>query len=605
VSAVLWVTVAAPAVLALAVRMTPRADRALAAVGALAAAAPAWVLLVAAADGTRAHSGFSWLPAAHGLDVGLRLDPLSAAMTATVASVGAVVMVYATGYFAGDSRRRSALAWLLAFLAAMQGLVLADGYLALLVFWELVGALSARLIAFNRSRPDAPGGAVRAFLTTRSADVGFYLAVLALFTATGTLAFGQARPEGALGALVGIGFVAAAAGKSAQAPLSTWLSGAMAGPTPVSALLHSATMVAAGVYLLMRSGTLLAGWPLDVAGTVGAITAVTAAFVALGQRDLKRVLAGSTASQLGLMFVGMAAGGPAVALFQLVVHAAGKAGLFLATGVFQHRRDTTELERLAGAGGEDRVTFALFGVCALSIAAVPPLAGFWSKEHIAAAAQHHAGWFVFVLVAAAGSAAYLLRPALILWRGPRGDGARVIGRAPMLAGVGALAAASVVLGAIGDPLRRLLEAPPLPTSTLALVLSLVAILAGAGPVVLGRPPSRALAGAALRELYLNHALRAVVQRPVLATGRLVGVFDRGTLDRAVDDVGVAGLETAAAADRVERRGIDATVDGLARAIGLGGARYQRIQSGRLYEYLRDSVLGVAGVAAIIALAALL
>jgi len=188
-----------------------------------------------------------------------------------------------------------------------------------------VGAASARLIAFSRDDAGAAPGAVRAFLTTRTADLGLYVAVPALFTATGSVAFTQARPAGGLGALVGIGLVVAAMGKSAQAPLQTWLTGAMAGPTPVSALLHSATMVAAGVYLLMRSAALLAGWPLQVAGWVGAVTAVAGAAIALGQDDLKRVLAGSTTSQLGLMFVGVAAGGPAVGLFHLVAHAGGKA----------------------------------------------------------------------------------------------------------------------------------------------------------------------------------------------------------------------------------------------------------------------------------------
>ncbi len=349
------------------------------------------------------------LPAAD-LDVGLRLDGLSAVMSATVATVGAAVLVYASGYFADDERGPSALAGLLAFLAAMQGLVLAEGFLTLLIFWELVGALSARLIAFNCEDAGAPAGAVRAFLTTRAADVGFYLAVLALFAGTGSLAFDAERPDGSLGAFIGLGLVLAAMGKSAQAPLQTWLTGAMAGPTPVSALLHSATMVAAGVYLLARSHELLAGWPLELAGWVGAVTAVVGAAVALAQDDLKRVLAGSTTSQLGLMFVGVAAGGPAVALFHLVAHAAGKATLFLAAGVFQHNRHTTALRGLAGAGRDDRRAFALFVLGALSIAAVPPLAGFWSKDAIAVAAEEHPAWFACVLLSAAGSAAYLLRP---------------------------------------------------------------------------------------------------------------------------------------------------------------------------------------------------
>ncbi|MQA74305.1 MAG: NADH-quinone oxidoreductase subunit L, partial [Solirubrobacterales bacterium] len=223
--ALLWIALATPLAAALIVRFAPRASAALAAAGAVAAALPAWVLLAGAASGTGADSAFEWLPAA-GLEVGLRLDGLSAVMAATVATVGLVVVVYATGYFAGDPRRPSALAGLLAFLAAMQGLVLADGYLTLLIFWELVGAASARLIAYSREDPAAAPGAVRAFLTTRSADLGLYLAVLALFAATGGLGFDAQRPEGALGAVVGLGLVLAAMGKSAQAPLQTWLSAA-------------------------------------------------------------------------------------------------------------------------------------------------------------------------------------------------------------------------------------------------------------------------------------------------------------------------------------------------------------------------------------------
>ncbi len=602
---VLWFTVGLPAVAALVVRFSAAGERALTVVGAAAAAAPAWILLVAAASGERVRSTFTWLTGGSGLDVGVRLDALSAVMSVVVATVGLVVLVYATGYFADEPRRRSALAGLLGFLAAMQGLVFADGYLAMLVFWELVGAASARLIAFSRDDPAAARGAVQAFLTTRSADLGFYLAVLALFTATGSVAFAGARPAGALGAVVGIGLVVAAMGKSAQAPLQTWLTGAMAGPTPVSALLHSATMVAAGVYLLMRSTQLLAGWPLELAGWVGAITAVAGAFIALGQDDLKRVLAGSTTSQLGLMFVGVAAGGPVVGLFHLVAHAAGKACLFLAAGLFQHERGGTALERLRGVGREERAGFACFVVGALSIAAVPPLAAFWSKDHIAAASESHAAWFVLVLLAAAGSAAYLLRPALILWRPGSGAQARTPpGRPAMLAGTAALAVASLGLGAAGAPLAKLMGGT-LPSSTLSLILSLVALVAGALGVLLVPHPPRFLAAAARRQLFTNELLRATVERATLTLSRVTDVVDRRVVDAAVDGTAQATLAISAFDDRIERSGLDAAVDGLARTVGASGSRLRRLQSGRLFEYLRDTALGAAAVGVLIALAALL
>jgi len=600
----LWSSVALPVAAALAVRVAPRAHGAVAVAGALAAAVPSWALLAAAGSGETARTGFAWLEGG-GLDAGLRLDGLSAAMTATVATVGLVVVVFAAGYFAGDARRASALAGLLAFLAAMQGLVLADGYLTLLVFWELVGAASARLIAYSREDATAPAGAVRAFLTTRTADIGLYLAVLALFTATGSLAFGAERPDGALGALVGLGLVVAAMGKSAQAPLQTWLSAAMAGPTPVSALLHSATMVAAGVYLLARSHELLAGWPLQAAGWVGALTAVAGAAIALAQSDLKRVLAGSTTSQLGLMFVGVAAGGPAVGIFHLVAHAAGKAGMFLAAGIFQHNRHTTALDGLTGAGRDDRVAFAGFAAGALSVAAVPPLAAFWSKEHVAAAAEAEPGWFVLVIVAAAGSAAYLLRPALVLWS-PRGRPGEVDrrGRRPMVAGVAALGAASVGLGLAGAPLARLLDAPELPSTTLALALSLAALALGAALVALGARAPRRVAAAARQQLYANELLHRTVERPLLAAAAGADLADRRALDAAVDGVGRAGLLAASSQDWIERRGVDAAVDGLARRVGAAGDDLRRLQSGRLFEYLRGAALGGFAVAFVVGVSAL-
>ena len=601
----LWLAVAVPAVAALAARFTRGAVGAVAVAGAAAALVPSVLLLSDAAAGRQASSAFVWLPAGD-LDVGLRLDGLSAAMSVTVAAIGLVIVVYSAGYFSGDPRRRSALAGMLGFLAAMQGLVLAGDYLTLLVFWELVGAASARLIAYSRDDPDAAPAAVRAFLTTRAADLGLYVAVFALFTSTGSLSFTAERPDGAFGALVGLGLVVAAMGKSAQVPLQGWLSAAMAGPTPVSALLHSATMVAAGVYLLMRSYDLLAGWPLEIAGWVGAVTAVAGATIALAQHDLKRVLAGSTTSQLGLMFVGVAAGGPAVALFQLITHAAGKAGMFLAAGVFQHNRHSTSLDRLRGAGRDDRAAFAGFAIGALSVAAVPPLAVFWSKEHITAAAEmQNSIWFLLVLVAAAGSAAYLLRPALILWDGsPAAAAVARAGRHLMLGGVGAMAAASVVLGAIGDPLVNLLDAPGLPRSGTALAASLGAVALGAFGVIASPAVPAGLAAAARHQLYANELLDRLVVRPALRLAAVSATADRRYVDHAVDAVGRGALVSARSANWVEVHAIDAAVDGLARLIGRGGDDLRRLQSGRLFEYLRGAVLGAIAVSFLIALSAL-
>lgn len=600
----LWLAVVVPGVCALVVRVAGRRSGLVCALGAAVAAVPSWVLLAAAAGGERERSTFVWLPGGGGLEAGLRLDALSAVMTALVATVGLVVLIYSVGYFAADPRAPSARAGLLAFLAVMQGLVLADGFLTLLLFWELVGALSARLIAYSRDDVMAPAGAVRAFLTTRAADIGFYLALMALFAGDGGLGFASTRPDGALGVVVGLGLVLAAMGKSAQAPLQTWLAGAMAGPTPVSALLHSATMVAAGVYLLVRAHALLAGWPLEVAGWVGAVTAVAGAYAALGQSDLKRVLAGSTASQLGLMFVGAAAGGPAVAIFHLVAHAVGKAGLFLTAGIFQHRRGTTDLEGLRGVAAEERAAFALFALSALSIAGVPPLAAFWSKDSIVVVAEEHPAWLVLVLVAAAGSAAYLLRPALVLWRPGATGGKAPPGHGWMLTGATALAAGTLVLGLVGQPLANFLGASLPKASGLGVALSLAATAVGAIAVLARVTAPARLASAARRNLYVDEALARLVQRPVLAMSHVAARFDDRVVDAAVDGMGRVGVAVARALRWLEERGVDAVVDGLATLISRSGRGLTRLQTGRLFEYLRDTVVGIGALAVILALTTL-
>jgi NADH:ubiquinone oxidoreductase subunit 5 (subunit L)/multisubunit Na+/H+ antiporter MnhA subunit len=241
----------------------------------------------------------------------------------------------------------------------------------------------------------------------------------------------------------------------------------------------------------------------------------------------------------------------------------------------------------------------------LSIAAVPPLAAFWSKEHIAAAAEEaRLAWFVLVIVAAAGSAAYLLRPVLLLWRGgePAGSPQRG-GRAVMLAGVAALAAGSLGLGAVGEPLAGLLGGPGLPSSGPSLALSLGATILGGAAVALGFAAPPALVAAARAQLYTNDLLRRAVQRPLLALAHGADVADRRVLDAAVDGMGRGGLVAARGQDWVERRGVDAAVDGLASAVGRGGEDLRRLQSGRLFEYLRGAVLGGAGVAFVVALSA--
>jgi NADH:ubiquinone oxidoreductase subunit 5 (subunit L)/multisubunit Na+/H+ antiporter MnhA subunit len=249
-------------------------------------------------------------------------------------------------------------------------------------------------------------------------------------------------------------------------------------------------------------------------------------------------------------------------------------------------------------------------VGAASIAAVPPLAAFWSKESILVAAESNLAWFALALVASAGSAAYLLRPALVLWRAPGRSGERAgpprssPGRPAMLAGAGALAALSLVLGAVGGPLADLLGAPAPQASLLTALLSILMVALGAGAVLAGSRVPAALRDAAAQQLYTNEALRRLVQLPVLALATAADTGDRRALDLAVDGAGRGGLRLARASDVVERRGVDALVDGLARATGRGGGALRRLQTGRTYEYLRDTMLGATAVAFILVLTAL-
>lgn len=624
---VLWTALLAPAALALGVRFAHLPSWALAVLMAAAMLAPPAALLVLAAGSESPESAFVWLPGP-GLEVGLRADGLAAALSAVVGVTGLATLAHSLGYFSGSARRPAALAGLLAFGAAMQGLVLAADLLTLLFFWEIVGALSARLIAFQRDDPHAPAGAVRAFLTTRGADAGLSMATGALFAATGSLDLDASRPEGFLGAAVGAGLLLAAAGKSAQLPFQTWLSGAMAGPTPVSALLHSATMVAAGAYLLVRAGPLLQGWPLEAAAWLGVITALATAAFALAQRDLKAVLASSTSSQLGFMFLA-AAVAPAAAVFHLVCHAAGKAGAFLATGAFQRRRNGTSLAELGGVGRQQPRAFLGFSIGVASIAAVPPLAAFWSKDAILVAVKADAAWYGLALLASALTAAYMLRAWLAVWRpGPE------VGRSPagegwMLAGGSLLATGSVLLGAIHTPLAELLG-EPIPAATLSSAGISLAMVGGGALLVIARlRPHPRLVAAAEAQLGTDVLLRALVQRPLLGASRGLDRADRA-IDRAVDALGGAALGLARGYDRVERGGIDAGVEALGRgAVGLargsdrterggidravdglaglvrgGGEELPRLQSGQMYAYLRNTALGIAFLAILLALVAI-
>ncbi len=396
-------------------------------------------------------------------------------LTVFVAVVAFLVMVYAVGYMEGEEDKARFFAGMSYSAAAMQTLVLAGDWVLLLSAWELIGLSSYLLIGFWFEREGIPPSATRAFLYTRTADLGLYVAVFVLILETGTSEISRTLEVGGTTALVaGLLLLLAATGKSAQTPLHGWLQDAMVGPTPVSALLHSATLVAAGAMLLIRAFPLSPPTALLVVGIVGGVTTLVTGVMALAQRDLKRLLAASTSSQYGFMLLALGAGSPVAALIHLVAHAAMKSSLFLAAGVFQHARGSTAFDDLGGVGRSRCYAFFGFAVAGLALAGVPLLSEFWSKDAVVAASfeSPYAPLFApLALVATLLTGLYVARALRLLWRG-EGEDASVSGAPWMGVSLAALAALAAVLGLAVEPLARLLGAE-VPSDVLFIVLGLV------------------------------------------------------------------------------------------------------------------------------------
>ncbi len=349
---------------------------------------------------------FSWLKfGAADLQLGWMLDPLTAVMLVMVCFVGLLIFIYSTGYMAHDENFTRFFCFLSLFAAAMLGLVIANNLLLLFVCWELVGLTSYLLIGFWYHKPSAAAAAKKAFITTRIGDLALLLGMIWLYSKTGTLSFYQLDTKGCLepAALAGLAeqsttlglavstgiallIFCGAIGKSGQVPLHVWLPDAMEGPTPVSALIHAATMVAAGVFLIARVYPLMQASPdaLKVVTWVGTITAVFAATIAVAQNDIKRILAYSTVSQLGFMMMGLGMGGVAVGMFHLITHASFKALLFLGAGSVIHGcHEEQDICRMGGLRKFMPVTFATYAVGMLALCGFPLLfSGFWSKDEI-------------------------------------------------------------------------------------------------------------------------------------------------------------------------------------------------------------------------------
>jgi NADH-quinone oxidoreductase subunit L len=386
-------------------------------------------------DGARIDfSRQEWLTVAGvQIDVALNLDGLSAIMLVVVTSVSFLVQVYSMSYMHGDGGYWRYFAYMSLFTASMLGLVLFDSLVLVYVFWEMVGVSSFLLIGFWFHRPAAAAAAKKAFLVTRLGDLGFLGAILLIYVDAGTfdiVAIQELALAGAIGqttlTFFALGIFAGAAGKSAQVPFHVWLPDAMEGPTPVSALIHAATMVAAGVYLVARLFPVFHESPdaMSVVGAVGGVTAISAALIGLVVTDIKRVLAYSTISQLGYMMLALGIGAYVPAIFHLFTHAFFKALLFLGSGSVNHATNTFDMRLMGGLRGAMPLTFVTFVIGSLSLSGIFPLAGFWSKDEILSDAWAHERYLFWIALATAGvTALYMFRAIFLTFFGEYRGGA--------------------------------------------------------------------------------------------------------------------------------------------------------------------------------------
>ncbi len=361
------------------------------------------------------------------LNFGVTVDALSVMMLLVVTSVATLIKIYSVGYMHADPRYSRYFAYISLFTASMLGLVIADNFVMLYIFWEGVGLCSYLLISFWFERPAAAKAGLKAFITTRIGDTGLLIGILILLFSTKTLYFSDlkniAGDDWLLTAAAVLIFLGAV-GKSAQFPLHVWLPDAMEGPTAVSALIHAATMVAAGVYLVARTYALFILHPLclEIVAVIGGISALLAASIAMVNNDIKRVLAYSTISQLGLMMLGLGVGGYTAGTFHLMTHAFFKALLFLCAGSVIHAVHTQDIQKMGGLFSQMKVTSVTFIIGSLAIAGVPPLSGFWSKDEILAAAFHNGHTVLFWIASVTSflTAFYMARLIfLVLFGKPR------------------------------------------------------------------------------------------------------------------------------------------------------------------------------------------
>ncbi len=560
-------------------------------------------------------------PFLEGIPAGLAVDGLSAILVLTATGTALLVLVFSAGELGNEEARGRFFGLMLVFLGAMLVTVTATSLLPLLMAWEAMGATSYALIGFwwrEQRRVDA---ANTAFLTTRAADLGLYVAAgAALAGGVGGLELAQLPQASSpwLG-VASAGVVVAALGKSAQLPFSFWLSRAMEGPSPVSALLHSATMVAAGGYLLLRLGPLLqaVGWAGSLVAWVGASTALVLGLVAIGQSDLKQLLAASTAAQIGFVVLAAGVAGELAGTAHLVAHAATKSLLFLAAGAWLTALGTKQLGALRGAARAHPVVGITFTVGAVALAGLPPLSLWLTKDEVLAAARERSpALYAVGLAGSVAAAGYAARALASVWsrRDERvgaydseREGTRHVGRlaqAPLcVLAAGAALGGALVLPPLVEPVRRTLGAEGEPvSSTWELLLSGgLAVVAVLAVFRFGVPLSRRARAAAEAWLGLERAVHLAVVRPTLALARTAGAFDDRVLARGMWLTGPGGRRLAGLAEGGLERGLLGLVGGVVHGTARLGTLARRPQTGLVHQYYAQAATVLGALALLFAL----
>jgi NADH-quinone oxidoreductase subunit L len=538
------------------------------------------------------------------LEVGVLADSLSTVMLIVVCTVSLLVQIYSMGYMRGELGYGRYFAYMSLFSGSMLGLVISSNIVQTYIFWELVGICSYLLIGFWYRRPSAAAAAKKAFVVTRFGDLGFLAAVLVL-SLQGHAWFGFADLENAVHAgMLSSGVITAvalllfcgAAGKSAQFPLHIWLPDAMEGPTPVSALIHAATMVAAGVYLVARTYFLFAAAPvaLFVVALIGALTLFLAAMIATAENDIKRVLAYSTVSQLGYMMLGLGVGGYTAGVFHLTTHAFFKALLFLTAGSVIHSVHSNDMWRMGGLGRRMPVTAITCLVGALALAGIFPLSGFWSKDEILAATwasslPGHGIFFLLALVTVALTAFYMFRLWFLTFSGaPRSDGAAAAHESPLV-----MTAPLVVLAALAVFAGALKARVPGTGAGFGELVHFGSQHETVEPLVIGSSIAAALVGI----LVAWAAYRANLVSPQAFRTRLPVVYDalknacyfNHAWELFAVRVVIAGSALAAWFDR---RVVNGMVDGVAWLCGAASQRLRSLQTGQAQLYVLVFVLSL-------------